>query len=172
MRFELVQHLHAPIDAVEVALVDPRFLATLGQLPKLGRPELLDQRDMGDQIFQRVRYDFSGDLSPAVRAVIDPAKLSWVEESTQDRTTHTTTIAIVPDHYTTMFQCSGLVHLVPDPANGTTVRTATGEVVVRVPFVGTKAEAAIISGLQAHAALEAEALDHWVASEGNRRSAG
>jgi len=172
MRFELVQHLHAPIEAVEQALVDPRFLATLGQLPKLGRPDLIEQRDMGDRVFQRVRYDFAGDVSPAVRAFIDPAKLSWVEESMQDRKTHTTTIAIVPDHYTTIFGCSGLVYLVPDPATATTVRTATGEVTVRVPLVGAKAEAAIISGLREHAELEAEALDQWVASEGNRQSAG
>src|ERR1700722_886509 len=114
MRFELVQHLHAPIDAVEQALVDPDFLATLGQLPKLGRPELIEQRDMGDRFFQRVRYDFEGDLSPAVKAVIDPAKLSWVEESTQDRTTHVTTIDIVPDHYTSLFGCSGLIRLTAD----------------------------------------------------------
>ncbi|MGH9124563.1 MAG: hypothetical protein ACRDZ8_07535, partial [Acidimicrobiales bacterium] len=84
MRFELVQHLHGSIEAIEQALVDPGFLEALGALPKLGRPELLERRDMGDRYFQRVRYDFEGDLSSTVKAVIDPAKLSWVEESTQD----------------------------------------------------------------------------------------
>jgi hypothetical protein len=173
MRFELVQHLTAPIDAVEQALVDRRFLETLGTLPKLGRPELLERRDMGDRILLRVRYDFEGDLSPAVKAVIDPSKLSWVEESMQDRTTHRTTITIVPDNYTSMFECSGTTYLHPDPATGGTTRIATGEVLVRVPFVGGRAEAAIISGLQEHAALEAEALNDWVAAaEDNRHRAG
>jgi hypothetical protein len=172
MRFEVVQHLHAPIDEVEKALVDPRFLETLGSLPKLGRPELIEQRDLGDRIFQRVRYDFEGGLSPAVRAFIDPAKLSWVEESTQDRKTHTTTIEIVPDYYTSMFQCSGLVRLTADRGGSDTVRTAIGDVFVRVPLVGSKAEAAIISGLHDHADLEAEALDDWVAAERDRRNAG
>lgn len=172
MHFELVQRLHASIGAVEQAFVDPAFLSTLGQLPKLGRPELIEQRDMGDRFFQRVRYDFAGDLSPTVRAVIDPAKLSWVEESTLDRATHCTTIAIVPDYYTTMFQCSGLICLASDSTDGTTVRTANGEVTVRVPIFGNKAEAVIISGLRQHAMLEAEALDQWVAAHGNRRSTG
>ena len=167
MRFELVQHVHAPIDAVEAALVDPRFLATLGTLPKLGRPELLEQRDMGDRFFQRVRYDFEGDLSATVKAFIDPAKLTWVEESTQDRATHLTTIEIVPDHYTSMFGCTGLVRLSADRDSGTTLRVATGEVTVRVPLVGVKAEAAIISGLEDHAAREAEALDDWLGAGGN-----
>jgi hypothetical protein len=172
MRFEVVQHLHAPIDEVEKALVDPRFLETLGGLPKLGRPELIEQRDDGDGIFQRVRYDFEGALSPGVRAFIDPAKLSWVEESTQDRKTHTTTIAIVPDYYTSIFECSGLIGLTTDRVSGATVRTAIGVVIVRVPLVGSRAEAAIISGLHDHAALEADALDDWVAAEQERRSTG
>jgi hypothetical protein len=167
MRFELVQRLQAPIDAVERALVDPRFLDQLGRLPKLGRPELLEQRDMGDRVFQRVRYDFEGDLSATVKAFIDPAKLSWVERSTQDRTTHLTEIDIVPDNYTSMFSCSGLIRMTTDPATGFTTRVATGEVLVHVPLVGAKAEAAIISGLQEHADLEAQALDEWVAAGGS-----
>jgi hypothetical protein len=171
MRFELVQRLHAPLDAVEQALVNPRFLETLGKLPKLGRPELLERRDMGERVFLRVRYDFEGNLSPAVKAFIDPAKLSWVEESTQDRKTHLTEIEIVPDHYTSIFQCSGVIRLTTDESRGDTIRVATGDVVVRVPLVGAKAEAAIISGLREHADLEAAALDQWVSAEGNRRSA-
>ncbi len=171
MRFELVQRLHAPIDAIERALVDPGFLEQMGKMPKLGRPQLLDQRDLGDRVFQRVRYDFAGDLSPTVKAFIDPTKLSWVEESTQDRATHLTEIAIVPDHYSSIFACSGLIRMSIDQDNGETVRIATGEVTVRVPLVGSKAEAAIISGLREHAELEAEALDEWVAAGSRLRVA-
>jgi hypothetical protein len=162
MRFELVQHLHGPVEAIEEALVDPRFLARLGELPKLGRPQLLEQRDMGDRFVQRVRYDFEGDLSATVKAVIDPSKLTWVEQSTQDRVTHTSDIEIVPDYYTSMFTCRGTTRLTPNPATGVTDRITTGEVAVRVPLVGRKAEAAIISGLHEHAELEAEALDGWL----------
>lgn len=172
MRFELVQHVRAPIDAIEEALVDPRFLDALAGLPKLGRPQLLEQRAMGERIFQRVRYDFEGDLNATVRAVIDPSKLSWVEESTQDRVSHLTEIAIVPDNYTAMFACSGVSRLEPGAEPATTVRTTTGEVTVRVPFVGGKAEAAIISGLREHSEREEEVLNDWLRHEDHRRSAG
>lgn len=172
MRFEVVQRLHAPVDVVEEALVDPRFIEALATLPKLGRPRLLEQRNMNDRIFQRVRYDFGGELSPTVKAFIDPAKLSWVEESTQDRQTHQTAIAIIPDYYTSIFECSGTIDLTSDPESGTTTRTATGEVVVRVPVFGDKAEAAIVSGLRDHAEREAEVLDEWVATGENHRSVG
>jgi hypothetical protein len=172
MHFEVVQHLHASIEEIEEALVDPRFLEALAKLPKLGRPALLERRDMGDRIFQRVRYDFTGDLSSTVKAFIDPSKLSWVEESTLDRRTHMTDIAIVPDFYTSIFTCSGIITLVADGVGGTSRRTASGEVVVRVPFVGSKAEAGIISGLREHADLEAEVLDLWVASGEDHRTVG
>lgn len=170
MHFEVVQRLNAPIDAIEEALVDPSFLEALAQLPKLGRPKVLEQRPMGDRIFQRVRYNFAGDLTPTVKAFIDPAKLTWVEESTQDRLTHRTAVAIIPDNYSSIFECSGTIRLNEDPATETTTRTLSGEVVVRVPVFGSKAEAAIISGLRDHAALEAKALDEWVASGHNHPS--
>lgn len=170
MHFEVVQRLHAPIEAVEAALVDPDFLAALAKLPKLGRPVLLEQRPMGDRVFQRVRYDFAGDLSSTVKTFIDPARLSWVEESTQDRQTHLTDIAIVPDYYSSIFECFGIIRLEVDDTDGMTVRTAAGEVNVRVPLFGGKAEAAIISGLREHADLEAEMLDKWVTTEPDRRN--
>jgi hypothetical protein len=172
VHFEVVQRLHAPVDAVEAALVDPQFLEALAKLPKLGRPVLIEQRPMGDRFFQRVRYDFAGELSSTVKAFIDPSRLSWVEESTQDRRTHLTDIAIVPDYYNSIFECFGIIRLEVDRADGLTVRTAAGEVNVRVPLVGGKAEAAIISGLREHADLEAEMLDKWVSTEPDRRSVG
>lgn len=164
MNFELVQHLDAPIDVVERTLVDPDFIKELGQLPKLGRPELLKQRDMGDQVWQQVRYAFTGDLSATAKAFIDPAKLTWVEESTQDRVTHTTSVTIHPDYYDHMFESSGWITLEAEPSGGTTVRTATGDVIIRLPIFGPRVEAAIISGLEEHAELEAETLNRWVAS--------
>ena len=44
-------------------------------------PDVLDQRVDGDLVRQRIRYAFVGDLSPAVTAVVDPDKLTWVEQS-------------------------------------------------------------------------------------------
>jgi len=164
MRFEVVQHLNAPVEAVEATLVDPKFLEALSSLQELGRPELLEQRDEGDRIRQRVRYAFTGNLSSAVMAVIDPAKLTWVEETVQDRRTHTTTMTIVPDHYAGIFSSNAWIRLVPGRDPDTTIRTATGEVTVRVPLVGGRVEAAIVSGLPDHGEQEAKLIERWIAS--------
>jgi Protein of unknown function (DUF2505) len=161
VRFELVQRVQAPLDVVEAAYIDPEFLIELGKLPKLGHPELLEQRDRGTEVWQRLRYAFRGHLSAAVTAVVDPNQLSWVEESTLDRATHRTTFRIVPDHYGRMLEASGQVTLTEDQGGAATTRRTTGDLSVHVPFVGHKVETAIIAGLREHAELEVGVLERW-----------
>lgn len=161
MRFRIEQFLPGPLEQVEAAFVDPDFLARLAELPNVGHPELLDQRVVGPLVHQRVRYAFSGDLSPAVTRFVDPAKLTWIEVSTLDRRTHITDFEIQPDHYANRLSCRGRMRLAGE---GTaTRRTAEGDLTVHIPFVGRKAEQAIISGLTEHARIEAETLGRWLA---------
>jgi hypothetical protein len=162
LRFRLEQFLPGPLDAVEGALLDPAFVTALARLPKLGSPELLEQRQDGHRVHQRVRYAFQGELSSAVTRFVDPARLTWVEASTTDRRTHVTDFEIQPDHYSGRLTCKGRFRLLPEGA--ATRRVAEGDLSVHIPFVGRKAEQAIISGLTEHARLEAEILADWVTS--------
>lgn len=161
MRFRITQRFDASVERVEDALLDPAFLERMGELPKLGRPQLLDHQEDGDTVRRRVRYAFTGHLSSAVTAVVDPAKLTWVEDSTTDRRTHHTTFRIVPDHYTDRLQCHGAFTLEPDGAGSR--RVAEGDLRVRFPLVGSRVERAIVSGLEEHAEAEAEAAAAWLA---------
>ena len=164
VRFRIQQRFDAPVEAVEAVLLDPAFLERLAALPKLGRPQLLDQREEGDVVHRRVRFAFAGHLSAAVTAVVDPARLTWVEESTVDRSTHRTTFRILPDHYAERLRAAGTFTLGPDGPGSR--RVAEGDVVVRFPLVGSKVERAIVSGLEEHAAAEAAAVGDWLAEQG------
>jgi hypothetical protein len=161
VRFELVQNLQAELPEVEAAYLSDDFLAELGSLPQLGSPVFLDRRQEGQRIRQRVRYAFIGHLSPAVSAVVDPKRLTWVEDAVVDPATHTTTFTILPDHYAGLLEAKGTIDLQAVDGGGT-VRRSDGEIKVHVPFVAGKVEAAIISGLHDYAAMEAEALDRWI----------
>ena len=161
MRFRVEQRYDAPLATVEEAFVDPAFIARLATLPKLGGAQMLERRDEGHLHHQRVRYAFVGELSAAVRAVVDPARLTWVEESTLDRRSHRTEWHVVPDHYGSLLRCSGTFQLEAEgPA--ATRREATGEVRVTFPLVGGRVEKAIVSGLEEHARLEAAAMAQWL----------
>jgi hypothetical protein len=164
VRFRIQQRFDAPLARVEAALLDPAFLDRLATLPKLGRPVLLDQQVDGDVVRRQVRYAFTGHLSSAVTAVVDPAKLTWVEDSSSDRASHRTTFRIVPDHYRDRLEASGTFVLQTEGEG--TRRVADGELRVRFPLVGSKVERAIVSGLQDHATAEEVAMREWLASEG------
>jgi len=162
MHFELTQRFAAPVADVADAFSDPGFYETLAQLPKLGRPEVLGREAEGSRVVMRVRYRFNGELSSAARAVLDPAKLTWVEESVHDLDTHQVTFVQVPDHYADRFSCRGGYRFRAEGADHT-VRDAEGDVKVRAPLVASSVERAIISGLKDHLEEEVELLERWLA---------
>ena len=153
MRFTLEQVIGGPVGAVARIYTEPRFYEAIGDIGTLGRPEVLDRREDGTVVRLTVRYRFSGHLSPAVTSVIDPARLTWVEESVHDLEHHTVTFTVNPDHYADRLRCSGSSRFVA-VAGGGTQRFAEGDVAVRAPLVGRAVEGAIVSGLREH--LEAE----------------
>lgn len=161
MRFTIVQRFPGELLDVEAALVEPAFIERLAALPKLGQPELLQQREEGHLLHQRVHYAFAGELSSAVRKVVDPDRLTWIEESTLDRRTHRTTWRIIPDFYGSLLRCGGTFHLSPD-GDGQTRRTTEAEIRVTFPLVGGRVERAIVSGLEEHAALEERVMAEWL----------
>ena len=163
MRFRLEQRFDAPLTAVEAAFVDPDLLAHLASLPGLGAPHLVDQSSDGDTLRQQVRYRFEGHLPPAATRVVDPQRLTWIEESTLDRRTHTTDFVVRPDHYADRLRCRGTVTLseVGDDDGGT-LRVTEGELTVRVALVAGRVERAIVAGLHEHAAAQAAGVQDWL----------
>jgi hypothetical protein len=153
VRFSVQQDLAGtPAEVLDV-LADPGFVPELGALPKVGTPELLEHRVEGSRLQQRVRYRFTGDLSPAVTRVLDPSRLVWVDDTTWDLDAATASFRIVPDHYANRLRCSGRQRVV---ARGDGARrTVEGDLTVSYPLVGRAVERAILSGLEDH--LDAEA---------------
>jgi hypothetical protein len=162
MRFTIDQDFAAPVDAVAAAYVDPEFLGRLSRLPKLGRPTLVHRVEAGDLVHQWVKYAFTGDVNAAVRRVVDPARLTWIEESTFDRRTLTTTFKIVPDHYRHLLRSSGTL-VFESTGDSRSRRRAEAELKVTVPLVGGKVEQAMLAGLREHAALEIGVVEEWLA---------
>src|SRR5919108_1043312 len=114
MRFQNEQRIAGSIEEVARLYTEPRFYEVLGELPKLGKPEVLERRQEGEVVRLAVRFRFTGNLSPAVTKVIDPAKLTWVEESVHDLTDHTVTFRMNPDHYADRLRSQGTVRYEPD----------------------------------------------------------
>lgn len=157
MRFEITQAYAAPSDEVNSAYADVDLYPTLVGLPKLGGIEVL-AHEADDAVARlRVRYRFIGDLPAAVTAVIDPDRLTWVQDSIHDLTTGSTRFRLVPDHYPDRLKASGN-YLVVATGSGAR-RIVSGELKVRAPLVAGRVEAAIVSGLEEYLTAEAPAVD-------------
>jgi hypothetical protein len=161
MNFTIEQRLAATPGEVQEILLDPEFVKGRADLPKLGDAELVDAVRDDHSARQRVRLRFTAPLASAVTAVIDPAKLTWIDDATYNLTMHTAEHHVVPDHYGDRLSCTYSVKL--EPFDGGTRRVLDGVVKVRMPLVGGKVERAIVSGLEEHAAAEAALIDEWIA---------
>jgi DNA-binding transcriptional regulator YbjK len=161
VKFRIEQHIPAPLAAVEAALLDRDFVAATADFPKLGAPELLELQRDGDRAHQRIRYRFTAQLSGAVTRVVDPGKLTWVDDARYDLTSHTSRHRIVPDNYADRLQAS--YDVVLEALGDSTRRLVTGELTVHVPLVGGRVERTIVDGLEEHATAEAELLGRWIA---------
>ena len=160
MNFQIEQRLRGTPEAVVSVLFDTDFVAARSSLPKLGDAELLESTRDGSTGRQRIRLRFTAPLSSAVTAVIDPARLTWVDDATYDLAAHTAEHTIFPDNYADRLSCSYRARL--EAVDGGTRRVLDGMVKVRMPLVGGKVERAIVSGLEEHAAAEAAVIDEFL----------
>jgi Protein of unknown function (DUF2505) len=158
MRFEIEQEIAGPPDAVARVYTEKRFYELLGELPKLGKPEVLERRADGPVVHLAVRFRFAGNLSSAVTRVIDPAKLTWIEESDHDLPDLTVSFRMNPDHYADRFRAAGSSRY-EAAGDGVTRRVTEGELTVRAPLVGRAVEGAIVSGLRDHLAAEVAVVE-------------
>jgi hypothetical protein len=162
VRFQLDQRFEAPPGPVCDAFASEELYSLLGDLPKLGKPQVLGREQTGDVVELRIRYAFTGELSAAARAAVDPAKLTWVEESTHDLAARTVRFTLVADHYRDRFKCTGSYRF--EPAGEGTIRHTDGDLKVKVLLVGRLVEEAIVSGLQEHLEDEVPIVEEFVRS--------
>ncbi|HET6954791.1 MAG TPA: DUF2505 family protein [Acidimicrobiales bacterium] len=163
MDFSVDQVFAGSGDVLAQAYASAELYPHLAGLPKLDTPEVLDRQVDGDVVRLQIRYRFVGDLSPAVTAVLDPRKLTWVEHSTHDLAARTVDYRLVPDHYRDRLRSSGAC-TVTDRTNGGSVRTVIGRLQVKALVVGPAVERAIVSGLREYLSGEAPLVDRYAAS--------
>jgi hypothetical protein len=161
VRFTIDQRFSAAPDGVARAFANPDLYRAFQDLPKMSRPEVLAHEVDGNEVALQIRYRFNGELSPAARAVIDPARLSWVEHATHDLAARTTRFRMVPDHYGDRFQCSGSYRFETDGTG--TLRHCEGDIRVRALLVGGAVEHAIVSGLREHLDDEVDVVEAFLA---------
>lgn len=161
MRFHLEQHFRHPAAEVLAAYADPALYPTLTGLGRVATPVVLDHARHEGRTTLRLQMRLAADLSPAARRVVDPDRLSWIQEETYDPATLRAEVVFHPDHYADRLTCRGGYAFVPDEVVGS-VRQVHGDLRVRVPLVGRQVGQALVSGLQEHLAEERPLVEAWL----------
>ena len=163
MRFSVTERIDASRDAIEAALADRSYYASLAvEASNLEAPDLLIATVTDGVLHTSVRYRFAGDISGPAAMALDRDKLTWVIDSSIDLSTHEGRLTVVPDHYDGLLRCWATISLVE--AEGRTVETIAGELEVSIPLIGGTAEKVILAGFTQHLEREAAALAAFCAT--------
>jgi hypothetical protein len=155
VRFSIGQNVAVAPDAAVAAYANPAFYENRAPSGDITLVEVVSHEDKGDRACIEVRYQFTGNVSSAVRAVIDPAKISWVTRTDIEKAERRTSFTVLPDHYPDRLDCSGTFTFAPASSGAdATVVTIAGDLKVHVFLVGKTVEQLIVNGLRKY--LEAE----------------
>jgi hypothetical protein len=155
MNFSIGQNVAVPPDAAVAAYGNPAFYENRAPSGDISLVEVVSHEDKGTQARLEVRYQFTGSVSSAVRAVIDPAKMSWVTRTDIDKAQRRTSFTVLPDYYPDRLDCNGTFTFTEAASGpGGTVVTIAGDLRVHVFLVGRTVEQIIVTGLRNY--LEAE----------------
>ena len=161
MDFTIEVSLAHPPAAAQDALLDPDFVHTTTDLPMLGGAEVLECTRNEQTARLRVRHKFTAPLSRAVTSVIDPDKLTWVDDGTFDLAAFRSEHVLLPDNYADRLDAHYVSTLVADGAGARW--TVHGSLDVHAPLVGGKVAHVIVDGLREAVGAQGARLDDWIA---------
>ena len=156
MRFHAEHRINGSEPAVAALLVDSAFYLDLA-LPDLSRPEVVEQRADGNEAMLRLRYEFVGSIDPIAQRLLGSSRLAWVQEVRVDKSSGTGALRFEAEKDPKRLH--GAADFVLSEADGGTLRSIDGELVVAVPGIGRMAERRIVPGLLRRMDIEAQALD-------------
>lgn len=159
MKISIPQTVAVPPARAVAAYGTPAFYEGRPRRDDIEVVEVVRHDDSGARILIEVRFAFTGSVSSAVRAVIDPAKMSWVTRTEVNPEEARTAWEVLPDHYPDRLSASGGYRFAPG-ADGpaSTVVAVEGELKVHVPIVGRSVERVIVSDLRAYIEEEVSSI--------------
>jgi uncharacterized protein YndB with AHSA1/START domain len=159
MRIDVERAVPVPPARVMALYATPAFYENRPTRDDIAMREVVAHEDTGTQAVVEVRFAFTGSVSAAVRAVVDPARLSWVTRMVVIPGESRATWRVVPDHYEDRLTASGTYRFSPGPPPDTsTVVRVEGELRIHLPIVGRSVERTLATDLRRYIEDEVSSL--------------
>ena len=160
MRFQTEHRFNGSPQEVAAVLSDPRFYETL-TLPDVSEPEVLESSGDGPRSLVRLRYQFTGNLDGMARRLIGTQRLAWIQQVEIDRSGDSGDLSFNAE--ADPKRLHGSAHFVLQADDGGCVRRLSGELVVAVPLIGSRAERKIVPGVLRRLDIEAQGVNDTLA---------
>ena len=155
MKFTIDQAVDVSPDVAIATYANPAFFEGRAPRDNITVLETVAHERTGDRVTLAVRFRFTGAVSSAVRAVVDPKKMSWVTRTEIDLTAYRSRWTIVPDHYPDRLSGRGEYLFQPGSQGAhSALVTLSGELSVHVPLFGKTVERVIVPGLRSYFGAE------------------
>jgi hypothetical protein len=161
VKLQATHRFAASVGAVCGGMGDPAFYAGL-RLPDVEPPELISRAADGDRVDVRVRFRYVGKLDPIARRIVGHDHVSWVQQLDIDAASRSCALKVVPELGAVPVSCTG-TFVLRDEGTGC-LRTLDGDLRIRVPLIGSRAERSLAPGIMRRLDLEAAALDRFLAT--------
>lgn len=162
MKLTASHRFAAPTARVCDGMGDPDFYAEL-RLPDIEPPEVVVRTVKGTRVDIHVRFTYTGKLDPIARRIVGHERVSWVQRLEIEPESRSCALSVDPDVGVVPVTCSGTFTL-HDTEGERCLRTFEGDLRIRVPIIGSRAEKSLAPGIVRRLDLEAEALDHYLAT--------
>jgi Protein of unknown function (DUF2505) len=160
MRFQTEHRFNGSPGQVADVLTDPRFYETL-TLPDVSEPEVLGSSGDGQRSVVRLRYEFVGKMDAMARRLIGTKRLAWIQQVAVERSTNSGDLSFSAE--ADPKRLHGSAHFELQATDAGSVRRLSGELVVAVPLVGSRAERKIVPGVLSRLDIEAQGVNDTLA---------
>jgi hypothetical protein len=159
MRFSIDQNVAVAPEVAIAAYGNPAFYEGRPERDNISVLEVVRHEDTGARVLIEVRFKFSGSVSSAVRAIVDPHKMVWITRTEILVDEQRTTWKVLPDHYPDRLTSQGTYQFTPGPGGSdSTLVKVEGDLKVHVPIVGRTVERVIVSGLRSYIGAEVKSI--------------
>jgi Protein of unknown function (DUF2505) len=162
VKFSIRQAVTVPPARAMEAYASPAFYEGRPARDDIAVRGVVRHEAHGDRVLLEVGFAFTGSVSSAVRAVVDPGKMSWVTRTEILFAEGRSSWVVLPDHYPDRLSASGFyMFQEADAGPGTCTVEVGGDLKVRVPIVGRSVEKVIVGDLRAYLADEVSGIAAW-----------
>jgi Protein of unknown function (DUF2505) len=169
VKFSIGQSVPVAPDAAIAAYANPAFYEGRAPSGDISLVEVVSYDADASHERIEVRYKFTGSVSSAVRAIIDPAKMSWVTRTDIHRDERRTSFTVLPDHYPDRLECQGSFRFEEGAGGAVSASTDPSVITIEVDLkvhvflVSRRVEQLIVNGLRTYLTAEVLTLPRFTA---------